>query len=263
MKIDPLLSVEKLSYKPAGKTILDSVSFEIKTNEHCVLLGRNGAGKSTLVNLIYGMIWATSGKIRLFQEIYGEIPIQDLRKRIGILDSSLQENSLQRKLTVKDTILTGLFHTIGYYRDPSPKEETKTLQILKDAGLYSKKDQLYTTLSSGEKKKILFLRSLVNEPDFLIMDEPCSSLDLTAREDFLGFLKEYYSKKKFTSLYITHRPDEIPEFYSRAVLLKEGRVTRFGPIEECFTENNLESLYDIPLQVRKIEGTWSVIPKRK
>ncbi|EMO57320.1 hypothetical protein LEP1GSC161_2861 [Leptospira santarosai str. CBC1416] len=46
-------------------------------------------------------------------------------------------------------------------------------------------------------------------------------------------------------------------------MLKEGRVTRFGPIEECFTENNLESLYDIPLQVRKIEGTWSVIPKRK
>ncbi len=83
------------------------MSFEIKTNEHCVLLGRNGAGKSTLVNLIYGMIWATSGKIRLFQEIYGEIPIQDLRKRIGILDSSQQENSLQRKLTVMDVILTG------------------------------------------------------------------------------------------------------------------------------------------------------------
>ncbi|WP_025179999.1 ABC transporter ATP-binding protein [Leptospira interrogans] len=263
LKINSLLSLEKISYKPTGKTILDSVSFEIKTKEHCVLLGRNGAGKSTLVNLIYGMIWATSGTIRLFQETYGEIAIQDLRKRIGILDSSQQENSIQRKLTVKDTILTGLFHTIGYYRDPSPEEETKTLQILKDSDLLSKKDQLYNTLSSGEKKKILFLRSIVNEPDFLIMDEPCSSLDLTAREDFLGFLKEYHSKKKFTSLYITHRPEEIPDFYSKAVLLKEGKVIHFGPIEECFTEKNLEDLYDIPLQVQRIENTWSVIPKQK
>ncbi|WP_061249506.1 ABC transporter ATP-binding protein [Leptospira alstonii] len=263
MKIDSLLSIQEIGYRPNGKTILDSVSFEIKENEHCVLLGRNGAGKSTLVNLIYGMIWATSGKIRLFQKTYGETPIQDLRKRIGILDSSQLENSLQKKLTVTDVVLTGFFHTIGYYRDPSPEEKSKTLRILKEAGLFSKKDQFYTTLSSGEKKKILFLRSLVNEPDFLILDEPCSSLDLTAREDFLGFLKEYHSKKKFTSLYITHKPEEIPEFYSKAILLKEGKVIRFGPIEECFTEKNLENLYEIPLQVQKISGTWSVIPKRK
>ncbi|TGL80320.1 ABC transporter ATP-binding protein [Leptospira yasudae] len=262
MKIDSLLSVEEVSYKPTGKTILDRVSFSIEENEHCVLLGRNGAGKSTLVNLIYGMIWATSGTIRLFHETYGETAIQDLRKRIGILDASQQENSLQRKLTVLDVVLTGLFHTIGYYRDPSPEEESRALNILEESNLLSKKDQFYATLSSGEKKKVLFLRSLVSEPDLLILDEPCSSLDLTAREDFIGFLKEYHSKRKFTSLYITHRPEEIPEFYMKAVLLKEGKVIHTGPIEGCFTEKNLNELYDLSLQVNRINGTWSVIAKR-
>ncbi|TGK24594.1 ATP-binding cassette domain-containing protein [Leptospira yasudae] len=262
MKIDSLLSVEEVSYKPTGKTILDRVSFSIEENEHCVLLGRNGAGKSTLVNLIYGMIWATSGTIRLFHETYGETAIQDLRKRIGILDASQQENSLQRKLTVLDVVLTGLFHTIGYYRDPSPEEESKALRILEESNLISKKDQFYATLSSGEKKKVLFLRSLVSEPDLLILDEPCSSLDLTAREDFIGFLKEYHSKRKFTSLYITHRPEEIPEFYTKAVLLKEGKVIHSGLIEGCFTEKNLNELYDLSLQVNRINGTWSVIAKR-
>ncbi|RHX91265.1 ABC transporter ATP-binding protein [Leptospira yasudae] len=262
MKINSLLSVEEVSYKPTGKTILDRVSFSIEENEHCVLLGRNGAGKSTLVNLIYGMIWATSGTIRLFHETYGETAIQDLRKRIGILDASQQENSLQRKLTVLDVVLTGLFHTIGYYRDPSPEEGSKALRILEESNLISKKDQLYATLSSGEKKKVLFLRSLVSEPDLLILDEPCSSLDLTAREDFIGFLKEYHSKKKFTSLYITHRPEEIPEFYTKAVLLKEGKVIHSGLIEDCFTEKNLNELYDLSLQVNRINGTWTVIAKR-
>ncbi|MBW0434202.1 ABC transporter ATP-binding protein [Leptospira yasudae] len=262
MKIDSLLSVEEVSYKPTGKTILDRVSFSIEENEHCVLLGRNGAGKSTLVNLIYGMIWATSGTIRLFHETYGETAIQDLRKRIGILDASQQENSLQRKLTVLDVVLTGLFHTIGYYRDPSPEEESRALNILEESNLISKKDQFYATLSSGEKKKVLFLRSLVSEPDLLILDEPCSSLDLTAREDFIGFLKEYHSKRKFTSLYITHRPEEIPEFYTKAVLLKEGKVIHSGLIEDCFTEKNLNELYDLSLQVNRINGTWSVIAKR-
>ncbi|PJZ55278.1 ABC transporter ATP-binding protein [Leptospira adleri] len=263
MKSDPLLSVEEVTYKPTGKTILDGVSFQILENEHCVLLGRNGAGKSTLVNLIYGMIWATSGTIRLFQETYGETIVQDLRKRIGILDSSQQENALQRKLTVLDVVLTGLFHTIGYYRDPSAQEETKALRILDDADLISKKDQLYVTLSSGEKKKILFLRSLVSEPDLLILDEPCSSLDLTAREDFLGFLKRYHSQRKFTSLYITHRPEEIPEFYSKAVLLKNGKILTSGPIEETFRETYLRELYDLSLEVKRINGTWSVIPTRE
>ncbi|PJZ29804.1 ABC transporter ATP-binding protein [Leptospira kmetyi] len=263
MKKDSLLSVEEISYKPTGKTILDRVSFEIEENEHCVLLGRNGAGKSTIVNLIYAMIWATSGTIRLFHETYGETAIQDLRKRIGILDASQQENSLQRKLTVLDVVLTGLFHTIGYYRDPNPEEESKALRILTEANLIAKKDQFYSTLSSGEKKKILFLRSLVSEPDLLILDEPCSSLDLSAREDFLGFLKEYHSKRNFTSLYITHRPEEIPEFYTKAVLLKEGKVVHTGPIETCFTEDHLQNLYDLSLQVNRINGTWSVIPQRK
>ncbi|RHX86389.1 ABC transporter ATP-binding protein [Leptospira stimsonii] len=262
MKSDSLLSLEEVSYKPTGKIILDKVSFRILEHEHCVLLGRNGAGKSTLVNLIYGMIWPTSGTIRLFQETYGETVIQELRKKIGILDASQQENALQRKLTVFDVILTGLFHTIGYYRDPNPEEEKKALQILEDADLLSKKDQFYVTLSSGEKKKILFLRSLVSEPDLLILDEPCSSLDLTAREDFLGFLKRYHSQRKFTSLYITHRPEEIPEFYTKAVLLKEGTVLNAGPIEESFTEENLQELYDLSLQVKRINGTWSVLPKR-
>ncbi|MBM9502034.1 ATP-binding cassette domain-containing protein [Leptospira sp. 201903071] len=262
MKSDPLLSVEEVSYKPAGKTILDKVSFQIFENEHCVLLGRNGAGKSTLVNLIYGMIWASSGNIRLFHETYGETIVQELRKRIGILDASQQENALQRKLTVFDVVLTGLFHTIGYYRDPSPEEETKALRILEESDLIAKKDQLYVTLSSGEKKKILFLRSLVSEPDLLILDEPCSSLDLTAREDFLRFLKRYHSRRKFTSLYITHRPEEIPEFYTQAVLLKEGKVLTFGKIEETFSEIHLKELYDLSLQVRRINGTWSVIPQR-
>ncbi|XDD51598.1 ABC transporter ATP-binding protein [Leptospira sp. WS92.C1] len=263
MNPDPLLSVEKISYRPTGKTILDSISFKILENEHCVLLGRNGAGKSTLVNLIYGMIWATSGTIRLFQETYGETAIQELRKRIGIVDSSQQDQSLQKKLTVWDVILTGLFHTIGYYRDPNPEEESKAERILTDANLLSKKDQFYTTLSSGEKKKILFLRSLVSEPDLLILDEPCSSFDFSAREDFLEFLKAYHSKRNFTSLYITHRLEEIPEFYTSAVLLKEGKVLTAGPIEESFTQIHLENLYDLKLQVQKINGTWSVIPIRK
>lgn len=254
--------MENVDYRPSGNDILKSVSFEIYEHEHCVLLGRNGAGKSTLVNLIYGMIWATSGKIRLFGETYGETAIQDLRKRIGILDSSQQENALQKKLTVLDVVLTGLFHTVGYYRDPTRDELDKAVHILEETNLLRKKDQFYSTLSSGEKKKILFLRSLVAEPDLLILDEPCSSLDLTAREDFLGFLREYHSRRNFTSLYITHRLEEIPEFYTKAVLLKDGKTVITGPIEVCFSREFLEVLYDLKLRVQKTEGVWSVIPER-
>lgn len=262
METEKLLEFEEVSFVRDNRQILDRINLSIHAGESWVLLGRNGAGKSTIVNLLYGMAWTSSGTIRLFGETYGRFPIQELRKRIGILEPSQQENAMQKTLTVREVILTGIFHTIGYYRDPGPREEERADKVLKDSEFAGREDQLFTTLSSGEKRKVLFLRALATWPDLLILDEPCASLDLTAREEFLALLRDYRERHEFTSLFITHRPEVIPDFYGHAALLKEGKIIVAGKITEVFTQENLNFLYDLSLHVEQRDGRWVVSPLR-
>ncbi|TGK00792.1 ATP-binding cassette domain-containing protein [Leptospira semungkisensis] len=259
----PLLSLHGIKFYRSGTPILDGVDLQISSGEHWVLLGRNGAGKTTLVNLIYGSVWPTAGRINLFGETFGETPLQVLRYKIGILDSSQQESALQKGLTVHDVLLTGFFHTIGFYRESDPWEEKEAERILEENGFGAKRNQLFRTLSSGEKKKVLFLRAMCTSPEFVILDEPCSGLDLTAREDFIDFLDEYKKNRNFTSIYITHRIDEIPPFYEHAALLKSGKILFSGNILDAFTSEKLTQLYDRKVVVENKNGTWMAINERR
>lgn len=257
-----LLTLSGIRFLRSGNPILDGIDLEIDAHEHWALLGRNGAGKTTLVNLIYGTEWPTEGKIELFGKAFGDVPLQELRTRIGVLDSSQQESALQRSLTVFDVLLTGFFHTIGYYRDPSAWEEKEADRILEENGMGAKRKQLFRTLSSGEKKKVLFLRAMSTSPDFVILDEPCSGLDLTAREEFIEFLISYKRKRNFTSVYITHRLDEIPPFYEHAAILKSGKILYSGRIETVFTSERLTNLYDRKVISENRNGSWVTITER-
>lgn len=260
----PLLSLHGIKFYRSGSPILDGIDLDIRSGEHWVLLGRNGAGKTTLVNLIYGSIWPTAGRINLFGETFGETPLQVLRNKIGILDSSQQESALQKSLTVYDVLLTGFFHTIGFYRESNAWEEKEAERILDENGFGAKRNQLFRTLSSGEKKKILFLRAMSTSPEFVILDEPCSGLDLTAREEFIDFLDGYKKNRQFTSIYITHRIDEIPPFYEHAALLKSGKILYSGEIKEAFNPERLSDLYDRRVEVENKNGTWvAVVTERK
>ncbi|MEI7011867.1 ABC transporter ATP-binding protein [Leptospira licerasiae] len=258
-----LLNLHGIKFYRSGTPILDGIDFQINYGEHWVLLGRNGAGKTTLVNLIYGSVWPTAGRINLFGETFGETPLQILRNKIGILDSSQQESALQRSLTVYDVLLTGFFHTIGFYRESNAWEEKEAERILEENGFGAKRNQLFRTLSSGEKKKVLFLRAMCTSPEFVILDEPCSGLDLTAREEFIDFLDEYKKNRNFTSIYITHRIDEIPPFYEHAALLKSGKILFSGEIKEAFSSARLSDLYDRKVEAENRNGTWVAVTERK
>ncbi len=257
-----LLSLHGIKFYRSSTPILDGIDLDINSGEHWVLLGRNGAGKTTIVNLIYGSVWPTAGRINLFGETFGETPLQILRNKIGILDSSQQESALQKSLTVYDVLLTGFFHTIGFYRESNAWEEKEAERILEENGFGAKRNQLFRTLSSGEKKKILFLRAMSTSPEFVILDEPCSGLDLTAREEFIDFLDAYKKNRNFTSVYITHRLDEIPPFYEHAALLKSGRILFSGEIKQAFTAERLSELYDRKVGAENRNGTWMAITNR-
>lgn len=243
-----MLQLENVSFVRNDSFILRDISVSIEEGQNWVILGKNGSGKTTLINLIFGYIWPTSGRVTIYGKTYGDYPLRSIQQKIGILQSSHQEERIQRSLTVKDVISTGLLNSIGIYSELNQEQNQKLESILKQNSWIKDINQNYSLLSSGEKKKILLLRALISEPEILILDEPCSSLDLAAREDFYQLLDSYRQSAKIIIL-ITHRTDEIPNYFDHALLLKEGEIISYGNIEEVFTSENLSRVYNVNIEL--------------
>ena len=241
------ISFDNVSLLKSNRLILDQISFKIEEGQKWLILGRNGAGKSSIVNLIFATLWPTSGSIKLFDNLFGNVNIQQLRHRIGLLQPQNQENLVQRRLNVRDILATGLFATLGYYSSITAEQQARLDDFISRHELHPLAGQGYSTLSAGEKRKVLFLRSLMLEPELVILDEPAASLDLTEKTKLFEAVTSLLRDK--TVVLITHRIEDIPSFMTHAMLLKEGRILAQGKIGEIVTSENLSALYDMTLKV--------------
>lgn len=246
----PAIQFQNIQTIKNGKPIIKNFNLTIFKGENWVFLGRNGAGKTTLINYICGYDWPTEGKISILGMDLGAVPTSLIQSKIGILQSEHQATALQKNLTVLELIITGIYHTIGFYKDPTPEIIQKAYDILNLYKLNELSERKFHTLSSGEKAKILLLRAIIDDPKILILDEPNANLDLKARIEFYETLSEV-QKKIEASILITHRIEEIPPFYTHICLIKNGEVIASGKIKEVLNEKNLSILYDLSLEVVK------------
>jgi len=220
-----------------------------------VLLGPNGSGKTTLLNLLFGYEWPTHGSISLFGETLGEVPMFPLQNRIGILQSNHQNQLLQKNLTVLEILVTGLKSTLGLYAEITSEERDFAEQKLTLLGMLNKKDQLYQELSSGEKRKVLLLRSLGYGRELLPLDEPAENLDFHGRVQLYESLQTL-SNPNLTQVLVTHRFEEIPANCTHAILLKRGRILAKGALDEILKEELLSELYELPVRIVREDNQY-------
>ena len=121
------------------------------------------------------------------------------------------------------------------------------------------KDREFSTMSTGEQRKFLLARSLVNDPAVLVFDEPTSGLDMSTCFQYLEIIRELISMGKKVIL-VTHHIHEIPPEVTRVILLKEGKVIEDGDKDQILTNTNLTNLFDWPIRVIKENGYFQAIP---
>ncbi len=250
-----MLEINNVSFVRNERYILKDISLSMKPGQNWTILGKNGSGKTTLINLIFGFLWPTTGSIKLFGKTYGDYPMREIQSKIGILQSSYQDDRIQKNLSVRDIIATGLLNSIGIYSELNTNQNEMVNSLIKKNSWIKDPEQNYGLLSSGEKKKVLLLRALISNPEILILDEPCSSLDLSGREDFFALLETYKLSGQCIIL-ITHRTDEIPDYFNYALLLKDGKIIASGLKKEIFTSNNLSNTYGVTVQVIERQGQY-------
>lgn len=249
-----VIDVREVTWKRDNKTILDRVSWEVKRGEHWCLLGLNGSGKTTLLNMINGYIWPTSGSVSVLDKRFGTFDLRELRKHIGWVSTSLQQK-LYGHETVEKIVLSGKFATIGLYDDIEETDEEKALSLIRLLGCERLLNRTYDTLSQGERQRVLIGRALMASPKLLILDEPCTGLDIFARDQLLHMIQSIAREPDApTLIYVTHHVEEIMPCFNKALLIKEGTVFSSGNTADQLISAHLSEFFHARIEVRQELG---------
>jgi len=241
----------------SSRRILSDINWHIKNGESWILFGRNGSGKTKLLEIITGYLFPTEGDVIRFGHGHIGSDIRETRKRIGYVSSALREK-FNREETLLDTVLSGLYASIGLYREPSSSEIEKAHMLLAATDLARRENDVIGHLSDGEKQKVLMLRALINDPDILILDEPSTGLDIGAREDFLDSITKLMQGRNHSLIYVTHHVEEIIPVFSKIFVIDDGKCFFSGTVDGAIEKSIFSSLFKRNIDVfRRGERLYS------
>ena len=221
------LSVRNLSfdYPPAGKgrtsrTALRGVSFEVPVGDFHCILGPNGSGKSTLFRILTTASLPAPGVVSIFGCDIASGSLRDVRSWIGVV---FQNPALDKKLTVREN----LFCHGRLYGLPAAVIAHRSAELLERLSLADRAADAVETLSGGLQRRVELAKALLHSPRILLMDEPTTGLDPTARMEFLSLLRTYQRDAGTTIVYTTHILDEAEEC-DALLILDDGSIVARG-----------------------------------
>ncbi|MBC7551807.1 MAG: ABC transporter ATP-binding protein [Cellulomonas sp.] len=253
-----VLDLQDVSIHRGPKTILDSVTWQVRDGERWVVLGRNGAGKTTLLQIAAGRMHPSSGVAELLGERLGRVDVFELRPRIGLASSALADR-IPASETVRDVVLTAAYGVTGRWRESyEDLDQARAVDLMTAFGVDGLADRTFGTLSEGERKRAQIARALMTDPELLLLDEPAAGLDLGGREELVAALAELAGDRRSPVLVlVTHHVEEIPQGFTHVLLLADGRVHAAGPIGEVLTAEKLSGAFGLDLVVGQAAGRWS------
>ena len=213
-----ILQVQNLTKKFKKHTAVSGVSFVIEKGEIVGLLGPNGAGKSTTIEMILGLIKPTEGQIKIFgQDI--EAHREEILGRINYSSAYIQFMS---RLTVWENLkFFGKLYNVKNL-------EQKIAQLSAMLEITDLLQTLFFKLSSGQRTRVILAKTLLNDPEFLLLDEPTSSLDPDIAYKVREILKKIHQERQITILYTSHNMAEVEEICSRIIFLQKGMIVASG-----------------------------------
>lgn len=224
----------RLKFHPASPVIaLDKVSFCIRKRSCTGILGTNGAGKTTLFKTIATLILADSGKILIDGHLEAGIHDEAIKMKIGLVYA--QEKSFYWRLTGRQN-LEFFSNLYGLNRRQTDKRLGELFEFFRvDYG-----QRRFNTYSAGMKQTLGLVRSLIHDPEILLLDEPTKSLDYATAKNLRRFIKDLVMNHKKTALLATHNMEEAEELCDEFILINKGRIRAQGNI------NDLRRLSGIP-----------------
>ena len=239
-------------------TILQDFSWQVQPGEHWVVFGPNGAGKTSLLNVIQGYLWPTTGSVKIMGGTLGDgVDVREMRRAIPVVSEAVRR-MIHDYLTGLEVLVTGARAHLDIFDPPLQAELDCAHQLAGQTGITPLLSKTFGVMSTGERQRVLITRALMANPAIVILDEPCTGLDLAGREWVLHTIEKIRSSPSAPSLLLTtHHVEEIADGFTHALLIDKGRVFASGEISQTFTSENLGRLFDLKLSLTHTDGRWA------
>ncbi len=244
------LAIEGVSHSYGTRRALDDVSFTVAPGSFTALLGLNGAGKSTLFSIITRLFGIQAGCIRIFSHDIWREPGEALR-RMGVV---FQPRTLDLDLSVSQNLL---YHAALHGIDRR-RARMRAGEVLSQMGLAERAGSKARDLSGGQMRRLEIARALLHRPRLLLLDEPTVGLDVKARSEILGHVRELVSGQGIGVLWATHLFDEIASG-DDLVVLHQGRIAAVGEVAGILAKTNASDLHSAFMRVTDM-ASEEVVP---
>jgi iron complex transport system ATP-binding protein len=237
-----MLCAARLGKKIDGRWLLQEIDLCVKKGEMVGVLGSNGSGKSSLIRCLTGEWKPDSGEVRLKEK---RIESYSPKQRSRIVAVLSQEPLGEIGFTVEEIVRMGRYPYRGRWPWASKHDLDVCERVLKQTGLWSMKHRQVAELSGGERQRVAIARTMAQEPELLVLDEPTTFLDIRHQLSILDLLKKWQRECGMTILVVLHDLNLAAQYCDRLVLMKEGQIVTSGVPEEVITRGRIEEVYGV------------------
>lgn len=237
-----MIEINDLNFNYGKEKVLNNINLNIKKNTTCAIIGPSGCGKTTLLYCLAGLLSYEEGKIKINSK-----ELNGIRKETGVM---LQDNGLLPWKTVWNNIALGLKS-----RNIDKKIiKTRVDEIITSLGIEDQRNKLPGKLSGGQKQRVAIARTLVTEPDLLLLDEASSALDAITKENIQNLLLDIYNSREITIIMVTHNIEEAVFLGQKIIVMNKGRIKSIID-NEYFGDKDIRlkpEFYNMCIEVRKL-----------
>ena len=243
------MRIRELIKKYDGKTVVDSVSFELPKGRVTSFIGPNGAGKSTVMGIISRLIQRDSGRVEFENRDIGSWKSRELSRRLAILT---QSNNIQMKLTVEELVAFGRFP----YSGGRLKAEDRDIinRAISYMELEEFKERFVDELSGGQRQRAYIAMVIAQDTEYILLDEPTNNLDIYHATNMMKMVRRLCDELGKTVVLVLHEINYAAFYSDYICAFADGKVAKFGTVEEVITKETLSKLYRVDFEIMEIEG---------
>lgn len=250
-----MMEVKNLSfrYRGAGKRILDRISFRAEKGSCLAVLGNNGAGKSTLLKCMSRICRAGEGSVLVDGEDILRISGKEMARKIAYVPQSSQASHTM----VFDEVLLGRKPYIKW--DITKEDQRLVMEILEQLELTGFASRYLDELSGGERQKVVLARALAQQPEFLLLDEPTSSLDPRNQQEMLRTVRSLTEEQGLGVVIVIHDLNLALRYCDRFLFIRDADVYACGG-PETVTDASIRAVYGMEAEILEYGGKKLVVP---
>lgn len=225
--------------------VWENVDLTVKDGDCFCLLGANGCGKTTLLNCVARNAPLTRGSIRINGKDISRYSVNEFARTVGVV---YQDHTVSFPYTALEVVRMGRTPHLGLFQTPSEEDTKLAYEVMEELGILHLAGKSYSQISGGERQLVLIARTLCQQPEMILFDEPTSHLDFRNQAMVIRTMKKL-SDRGMTIVMTSHFPNHVWNVGTSAALMGKGGIIASGSCGQVMTKEHLERTYGVPVNI--------------